>query len=248
VSLLSNRRFAVGLWPHGITVSDRSWQKPDMAMQEYRGNSGGGENAPWEAGLAALERWIADIGPRKAASDVVVSNQYVHYMVLPWSKELRDDSEWRALAKARVDLMWGNSDSLDIRLDRMRFGNSRLVCAMDGELKQQLLSLRRNHSHTVISIQPHFISVFNSLAPDIGIAPTMIVVTERHSATIGAIDRGAWRHIRTLPVRHGDSHEMEAVVHRERLLLGLPADAAVLYGGGHDGPSPSSAVTDLVQE
>jgi hypothetical protein len=86
----------------------------------------------------------------------------------------------------------------------------------------------------VRSIQSNFTASFNDIATSIGTTATLIIVSERHSATIGAVHAGVWRYIRTLPITSDDANEIKKLVDRERLLLGLPPDVTVVYKLGTD--------------
>jgi hypothetical protein len=187
----------------------------------------------WTAGLDAIKRWISEVAPRGARSEIVVSDEYVRYLVLPWSSDLTDEAEWLALAKARIDLIWGSGVASDIRMERLRFNTSRLVCAMDQGLTVQLLALQASHGHTVTSIRPHFTVAFNALAGDIPPERTMIIISERQCLTIGAVEGGAWKHVRTIPIST-DAGSVEPLVNRERLLLGLSADCTIVHGPKRD--------------
>jgi hypothetical protein len=238
---LWSERFVIGLWPHGVTIRNAIDGRSSGAVQAYWQNPVDDESLPWQVSLSTLKHWITDIAPKRVRVDIVISDHFSHHLVLPWSQDLREDEEWLALAKARVDVTWGNGESWDVRIDRLRFGNSCLTCAMDRDLRTQLLTLERRPGVKVRSIQSNFTASFNDIAISVGTAATLIVVSERHSVTIGAVDAGIWRHIRTLSITGDDLSEIEKLVDRERLLLGLPPDAAMIYKLGTDA-SPSSMV------
>lgn len=225
-----NSRILVGFWPHGITVQEATGR---IDNEPYLGYWPAGTQLgdfPWSAGFAALDQWLSNVAPRRSHIEVRLSSHYAQYLVLPWSTDLKRDTEWQALAKARVEFIWGNKIDWDIRLDRLRFESSCVVCAIDGQLTAALLALRSPIGLAIKSIQPHFSASFNELAADVGDGPTLIVSPELDCITIGAADQGAWTHIRTLPVSVDSSLAVDTLVNRERLALGLPADCSVVYG------------------
>lgn len=236
MSLLWSERFVIRLWPHGVTI--RNAIERGGTVQAYWQNPADDENLSWQASLNTLQRWITDTAPKRVRIDTVISDHFSHHLVLPWSPDLREDEEWLALAKARIDVTWGNAESWEVRIDRLRFESSCLTCAMPRDLRTQLLALERRPGVKVRSIQSNFTASFNDIATTVGTTATLIVVSERHSATIGSVHAGAWRYIRTLPITGDDASEIEKLVDRERLLLGLPPDVTVVYKLGTDA-SPS---------
>lgn len=225
-----NSRILVGFLPHGITVQEATGR---IDNEPYSGYWPAGTQLgefPWSAGFAALDQWLSNVAPRRSHIEVWLSSHYARYLVLPWSTDLKRDSEWQALAMARVEFIWGNKVDWDIRLDRLRFESSCLVCAVDGQLTSALRALRSPNGLAIKSIQPHFSASFNELAAEVGDGPTLIVSPEPDCITIGAADQGAWKHIRTLPVSEESTLSVETLVNRERLALGLPADCSVVFG------------------
>jgi hypothetical protein len=230
VSLLSSNCAVIGLWPHGITVSRREPSAEETSTQTYSPGSPSESPAAWATSLAALEEWLADDDGAHVVSDIVVSDQFMRYLVLPWSSDLANDAEWRALARAKIDLLWGNGSGLDIRLDRPRYKRSRLVCAMESELRSRLQTLMRDRNHVIRSIQPHFTFAFNDVADELRAEEVLMVVSERDCATVAVADGSSWGHIRTLLSPGLDPDALDTLVNRERLLLGVSAEATVICG------------------
>jgi hypothetical protein len=241
---LWSERLVIGVWPHGVTICNGVARRTDGANQIYRGNPIGQEEASWRASLDTLENWVTDNASSNVRVDVVISDHFVHHVVLPWSRELTEEQEWLALAKARIDLTWGGAEALELRIDRLRYKSGCLTCALDRDLRSHLFALEPRLGLKIKSIRPNFTATFNSLAAGIGNTTTLIVVPERHSVTIGAVDAGTWHHVRTQPVIRKSASDVEMLVDRERLLLGLPPDTAVIYGPASDGSNQlSSAAT-----
>ncbi|MGD0504150.1 MAG: hypothetical protein ABSD02_15525 [Steroidobacteraceae bacterium] len=231
MSLLSSSSAVIGLWPDGITVSRRGRSGEEASTQTYSANNtSGGNSASWRTSIAVLEEWLDDNEGTRAKSDIVISDQFMRYMVLPWSPELANDDEWRALARAKIDLMWGNGDDFDIRLDQRRYKRSRLVCAMELDFRTRLKTLMSDHDHAIRTIQPHFTFAFNDVAAGISAHDALMVVSERDCATVAAITGCCWGHIRTILLPGLDSNAVDTLVNRERLLLGLSSEAAVIGG------------------
>jgi len=238
VSPLWSERLQVGVWPHGITIRDAGAAPADAASQAYWQNPTDQEEGSWRTSIATLQHWVSNSAPQRGRLDIVVSDYFVRPVVLAWSPDLTKDEEWLALARARIDVTWGSTEPWEVRIDRLSFKSNCLACGIPQELWTKLLELQRP-GLKVNSIQPNFTSAFNSLASAIGRGAALIVVSERNSATIGAVEGGSWRHVRTLPAAGDASEEIERLVERERLLLGLPPDVAVVYRRDTDVPNQS---------
>jgi hypothetical protein len=226
VSPLWTKRLIVGLWPHGITIRDAA--DLEGSSLAYWPNAVDEVAGSWRNSMVTFQRWTTESAPKRARLDIVVSDCFVRHVVLPWTSDLTDDEEWLALARARVDVTWGHAESWEVRIDRPRFESSCLACAIDRDLRTQLLSLRQPPRLTIRSIQPSFTATFNALCTSISDAPTLVVVGERDSVTIGAIENNHWRNVRTLPTAGGEQAVIGRLIERERLLLGLPPDVSVL--------------------
>ena len=240
MSPLWSERLVVGFWPHGVTIGDATAKRTAGVNRTYWRNPQDQEEISWRASLDTLTHWIAGRTPKSVLVNIVISDHFVRHVVLPWSPELTEEQEWLALARARIDLTWGNAEEFELRIDRLRYKSSCLTCAMDRDLRTHLFALERHPGFKVSSIQPNFTATFNSLATGIGNTATLVVIPERHSVTIGALEGSSWRHVRTQPIVRNDASDIERLVDRERMLLGLPPDVAVVYGLESDGPNPPS--------
>ena len=229
-----SKQFVVGLWPRGITVQDASAEATDSPYSGSWATADVPGELPWTAGINAINRWLSTIAPPRCGIEVRLSSQYAHYLILPWSAALTRESEWKSLAKARVESIWGSQTNWDIRLDRLRFGSSCLACAVDDRLISDLVAMRNSRGLRLRSIQPAFSASFNELATTLQGGSTLLVTSELDCVTIGAVDQGTWNHIRTLPLSSPFSVSADTLVNRERLSLGLPPDCSVVYSQQHD--------------
>ena len=238
MSLSSAKRFVIGMWPHGLTFHEKAIGAAASSYLGYPLNELDRE-PQWAAGLDAMRRWVADIAPKGSRIETVISDKFVRYLVLPWSNDLTRESEWQALARARISLIWSDGIDSEIQLDQLQFKKNRLVCAIDRSLTQALLALRISRTPVVASILPHFTARFNTIAADIRPGTTLLVAYEHERITVGAVDDGEWKHVRTL---HGptDATSVETMINRERLLLGLPAECNIVRCLPIDVLTPSS--------
>jgi hypothetical protein len=229
VSLLSSKCINVGLWPQGAWESDDSdllagadspgeWQLIDAKT-----------TPSLDATLELFEQWLADAPPPLPLIDLIISSFFIRHLVLSWSHELASEDEWAAMARARIDALWGNAGDFVVRLDTPRFQRSRLVCAMPRASAEKISIIQREHGLKIRTIQSSFVAAFNKIAHRVGPESTLIVVGETGYVTVAAVAGHSWVHIRTLP-RPGDLDSMKELISRERLLLGLPTETVVLNG------------------
>jgi hypothetical protein len=228
VSPLWSKRLIIGLLPHGIVVRNAAAPKSQGSSLAYWPNAFVDESVSWRDSVATLQRWLTENSPKRARLDIIISDRYVRYLVLPWSSDLTQDEEWLALARARIDVTWGQAEAREVRIDRPRFKSTCFACAIDQDLHARLLSLQLPPGLKIQAVRPNFTATFNELRADITAAPTLVVVGERDSVTIGAIENNQWRHVRSLPTTGGDQEAVGRLVERERMLLGLPADVSVI--------------------
>ena len=160
----------------------------------------------------------------KAQASVVLSSHYVRFAVLPWSNALRKANDWLELARHTFREIHGSAvDSWRVRVSSEVRGRARVACAADAALIERLERLPG-----LAGVQPYFAIVFNARARRLADATTWFVLQEDGRLTLGFVDKGEWRLLRTSR-SSGTWHEsLAATLDRHSKAAGIACKDVVL--------------------
>ena len=129
MSLLSTKRWSVGLSPHRVTLA----QQGAFSAVKLVG-SAVPSRPDWTAALATLEELL----PANASGQlrVVVSSHWLRYQLLPWNDLLARRRDAQNVARAHFAQVYGTSVSLGrVTLADQGWGKPVLACAIPEELE-----------------------------------------------------------------------------------------------------------------
>lgn len=129
MSLLSTKRWSVGLAPHRVTLAQQSLLggvKIIGAAEPSRPD--------WTAALAKLEELLP--GSAEGSLRVVISSHWLRYQLLPWTDLLAHRRDAVNVARAHFAQVYGSSMPLGrITLADQGWGKPMLACAIPEELE-----------------------------------------------------------------------------------------------------------------
>lgn len=175
----------------------------------------------WLGALEHLDALIADIRSAKADVEVVLSNHFVRYAVVPWSNESMDSVEEQAMTRICFEQTFGDlADGWDMRLSEAGYGQSRLASAVDRELTQALSDVFAKTALRLISIQPYLMASINHLQRQVQDEDFLFLMGERGRLCFAQVRSRQWSQVRSSPVDDIGA-ELPALLSREILLSGL---------------------------
>jgi hypothetical protein len=172
-----------------------------------------GHFATWEPALAALREQLALPEWRDANVRIIVADQWVRYMVVPWLPELTDEAECLAHARELLSSAYGEMADWVVCLGDGLPGRPRVATAMPGALLAGLLSEAQAAGSRVISVQPQLLTAFNSSAPRLPRDSFWFVCVSDGSLAAAHITGGGWQRVHTLRI----GSEWSAELRRLRL-------------------------------
>lgn len=166
---------------------------------------------------------------------VVLSNHFCRYAVLKASAALKTEHDWDAYARHELESSYGNEVARwRVRLSRTGAQHTRVACAVDAELVEQLRSLSR-----LKSVQPYLMSAFNARRRALAKGSAWFVIQEPTRLAIALLVDGGWKLIRMRQVASEWQSNLAALLDREAALSGAAeATRAVLCC---EDPAPASA-------
>ena len=202
----------------------------------------GNPNDPeWRAALDALPAALADLGGRDVS--VVLADQFVRYVLLPWNAALKSAEQWLALARHRLDAVHGAvAADWNVRFTETAPDGPRLACALDRELLAELAARLAAANVRLVSVQPFLVAAFNRLRNGIrkavGDGSCWLVIEEPRRLTLAFIQRGVWVAVRSRRVDAGWRAALPELIQRESAFLALSEPCTRVIVCAQDGFDP----------
>jgi hypothetical protein len=186
-----------------------------------------GPDGGWERPLAALGDWVkAHIG-NGGKAEVIVSDRWARFAVMPWSAVVMNAAEETALARACIESTTGALDGWHVALGPAHYGRGRAVCALESALVERLSGIFAPVGVRCVGIHPYF-----SLAAERGQAVQsgdggIFAVAESDCVVLASAQNGDWNSIRAVKGSMG-AEGLAQVVEREWLLQGFGARPTIV--------------------
>jgi hypothetical protein len=197
---------------------------------------GGERAASWSAAVEALPDLLARAGVRGGRAEVVLSNHFVRYAVVPASEDLATQSEEAGYARARLAQIHGDvAEQWALRLSHEPAGCAHLAAAIDDGLVDALRLALKSRRVGLGSCRPALTAIMDAARTEIG-DEAWVVVAEPERVLVASISRGQWVSVRALPAP-GGTVVLRDVLAQERMLEAGAADGRKVYysalGGVH---------------
>lgn len=185
-----------------------------------------GADAPWSGALRRLETALPLFAPRKTKVTVILSNHFVHYVLVPWAANLYGEKEELAYARHCMAEVYGDAvEAWDVRFSPDKAGAPALASAVDRKLLEELRDLLERAGVVVKSIQPHMMAAHNTCHASLSGRNAWLALLEPGNLCLSMLQQGRWTWMRKMRIGHDWQEELLAILEREECLAG--ADAAV---------------------
>ncbi len=182
-----------------------------------------GSSPSWREPLSHLETLVAGIASNKADVEIVLSNHFVRYAVIPWSNDVTGIAETLIMTRIHFEEVYGDlAADWELRLSKNGYGEARLASAVDRELLDGLSGLFDGTSLRLASVQPCLMTAFNLCLNKIVDEDCLFILEEPGKVCLAQMRNHQWSQIRVSPVENLE-HELGALLNRETLLNGLNA-------------------------
>lgn len=198
--------------------------------------------AEWRAAADALPAVLKDF--RSCEVSLVIADQFVRYVLLPWNAALKSAEQWMALARHRLTSIHGAAAAgWEVRLSETAPAGPRLACAVDRELVEALAEKCVAAQVRLTSVQPFLVAGFNRIRAHIGNGSCWLVVEEPGRLTLAFIQRGVWLAIRSRRVDARWRVLLPEIIERESAFLALsePCTRVIVCAQGAFDTAPYEA-------
>jgi hypothetical protein len=148
----------------------------------------------WQGAVAALRtlQWA-----RPSRVEVILSNHFVRYAVIPWSGALAGAAEEQAYVRHHFAKIHGEkAKGWLVRASPASAGAPRLASAIDPALLEEIgRAFPRGGSARLVSVQPLLMSRFNAWREQLPASGAWLVIAEGERACVALHAARAWRSV-----------------------------------------------------
>jgi hypothetical protein len=174
-----------------------------------------------QAALDALRIVLARDDVGTGTLTLLLSNHFVHYLLLPWRAEIGQPAELAAYAAVVFDETFGSEPGGRTLLTaRARAPGARVAIGLDPAFLAGLRAAVTASSLRLVSIQPYLPAVFDRLRPALPARDFMFVLAEPTRSCLMLASGGGWRSLRSIAVA-ARPRELANMIEREAQLAGL---------------------------
>jgi len=222
VSLLSPDQLGIALFPQRLVlVRSSGGLRRRLVHKESLAFAPAETGVPaWQAATDALAEKVSPAALPRAHVKLILSNHFVHYLVIPWRDGLSNQEEHWAYARHCFERVHGGGAAQwKLRLCSDTPGEPRLACAVEPALIEALRTHLGPLGRRYRSLQPHLMASFNSCRAHIGKGPTWLVVAEPGLLCLALLQDGCWHSVNRVKVGADWINELPRLLEREACLL-----------------------------
>jgi len=233
VSLLWRERWHVALSPTRVdVVCARGLIRRTVSSTELIPCSPAAHGEPWRAALLALENAFTDGKTAGAQCEVVLSNHFVRYTLVPWESGISDEGEIETYARLRFNETYGAEAAAkwEVRVGLPAYGASRLACAVDRDLMEALRRLSAAQHLRLACVRPLLVASFDRCRKRLRGPRFWFATAEEGRLCLAGIDRYAWRTLACQRIGKNLEDALKAAFERESLIMpAVSGDALYLF-------------------
>ena len=223
-------RLIVGLSPAGVQFARYGRGLRPRLAESVTVPCGDSGAQPWRSAVDTLARELPRLAARVPVCEVVLSNHFVRFQLLPWRPELRTREERAALAQAQYRGVFGPAaQGWTVRLAASAFGATTLACAVDRALVEELARLLKSAGARPAAIEPYLAAVFNRWRRELKAPPFWLVLLEPGRLWVGLMGATGWSNVSARRIGSDPLAETLAVLAQEAAVNGAGPKAVPTY-------------------
>lgn len=222
-------RLVVALCPAQVAIveSTRGWRPRSRNLAVLSCEGVAGEPA-WRAPLAALRQWLEQNKYAKTDIEIIVSDSFVRYAVIPWSDNVQSRAELAVLSRIHFETLFGETAAQwEIQADCSTYEAAGVGCALDRTFIAELRELITAHKLRLVSLQPYLMRVFNRWRRRIGDSAALFALVGPGHCVLAGCKGSGWHSIRSFRLGENVNTELRVLIEREIVLQGLDEESAV---------------------
>jgi len=176
----------------------------------------------WSGLIATLKNALKSEKWRGARPEVVLSNHFVRYAVIPWNTGLSGSSERQAYLTHCFYLIFGDAmKNRDLRMADSGFGKSTIASAVSNDLVRALHDAFQPANMQLEAIYPHLpLAMSQSLIEikkrNLGQLDSFwFVAIQNDRVCLALIENGSWRLVKNVLMENDVPRQVMALIQRE---------------------------------
>jgi hypothetical protein len=183
----------------------------------------------WRAAAEVLAEALRERRARLGRVEIVLSDHFVRYLLIPWSRGLVSDSERLSFARLAFKDLYGTSaDSWDVCLDEQPAGQASFAAAVDRALVSSVRDAVTLADGQLASLVPNLMDRINRHRSILKARQFCFAAAEPGRASLAFHSNGAWQAVRS---RRIDAPLGQAlpVLLKQEAVVGEASGGGVLY-------------------
>ncbi len=237
MSPLLRDQLVIVLTPDHIKVSRRSrgWrptiQEERTLLCSEQADAGASQ---WHVPLSVLREFLSTSEARAGDVTVVLSDSFIHYLLVPWTAEIVRRADQRAFAESLFIENYGDdAQRWVVQLAGARAGQSQVAAAIERSLLEELTAIFAPSHLRLGAIEPQLMNIVNSNRQALS-GDAWLLVVGRDRMLVGLLREGNWLSLRSRP--HTNARlSIEQLLQQECLLHGITPRNEKIHIYGADG-------------
>lgn len=148
----------------------------------------------WKGALETLAKTLKQEQWQNAATQVVLSNSFVRYQLVPWSDEVNGAAERAAYVRQSFVQVYGEAAAdWTYVVSEVARGAAWFACAVNRDLLAQLESMLMQAGSSLESVTPHVMTAFNSTRKEFKHLDCWFVQIESDRLLMALMTGGHWQ-------------------------------------------------------
>jgi hypothetical protein len=183
----------------------------------------------WRPGLEALATGLHEQRIAARRVEVVLSDHFVRYALIPWSESLVGDSERLAFARLSLRQMYGHvADSWDVCVDEQPAGEASFACAVDRALMTGLRDVMSRAGARLEAVRPALADCLNRHLRGLKENVFCLATAEPGRISLAFRSRSGWQAVRSRRL-DGPLPETLPTLLKQEAAAGSVPEGGVLY-------------------
>jgi hypothetical protein len=245
-SLLPGKDWRVELRPASVSLTRRgaALRARADALRTISVTTGEGDRAEavesWRAASDVLAEALRERRGRLGRVEIVLSDHFVRYLLIPWSRGLVSDTERLNFARlAFKDLYGAAADSWDLCLDEQPAGLASFAAAVDRALVSSVRDAVTRAGGQLASLVPNLVDRINRHRSAFKARQFCFSATEPGRASLAFRSNGAWQAVRSRRI-DGPLGQALPVLLKQEAVVGEANGGGVLYLCSDAMPAPGA--------
>ena len=180
--------------------------------------------------VRALEMALSELPKKPAYAQVILSNHFVRYTMVPWSDKLSNEAEELAYAKHCFKQLYGaTAQPWELRLNQDFAGAPQLASAVDAQLLQALRAVFVRAKVKLKSVQPQLMTAYNNCQEQLQNQNAWFVLFDQGNLCLGRVHQGHWSSVRTFKVASDWLARLPEILDREAYLSELDTSSNQIF-------------------